>query len=78
MIVLTVTQREEQDEEESRLARHAIKDKEAFAELYPFPYIEPAWHFVGHCEDGTQLDVLIQAIKQEFLLPERVPSLGMG
>ena len=42
------------------------------------PYIEPAWHFVGHYEDGTQFDVLIQAIKQEFLLPERVPSPGMG
>ena len=42
------------------------------------PYIKPAWHFVGHFEDGTQLDVLIQAIKQELLLPERVPSLGLG
>ena len=42
------------------------------------PYIEPAWHFQGRYDDGTEFDVLIQALKQEFLLPELVPHSGMG
>ncbi len=42
------------------------------------PYIEPAWHFLGHYDDGTEFDVLIQALKQEFLLPELAPKAGMG
>lgn len=41
-------------------------------------YIQPVWHFHGRFEDGTQFDVLIQALKQEFLLPELVPNVGMG
>jgi hypothetical protein len=42
------------------------------------PYIEPAWHFIGRYDDGTEFDVLIQALKQEFLLPELAPKAGMG
>lgn len=42
------------------------------------PYIEPAWHFRGRFEDGTNFDVLIQALKQEFLLHELAPKAGMG
>ena len=42
------------------------------------PYIEPAWHFRGRYEDGKEFDVLIQALKQEFLLPELAPKAGMG
>jgi hypothetical protein len=42
------------------------------------PYIEPAWHFRGRYDDGTEFDVLIQALKQEFLLPELAPKAGMG
>ncbi|HSL29969.1 MAG TPA: LysM peptidoglycan-binding domain-containing protein [Anaerolineales bacterium] len=42
------------------------------------PYTEPAWHFRGRYDDGTVFDVLIQALKQEFLLPELAPHPGMG
>jgi hypothetical protein len=42
------------------------------------PYIEPAWHFRGRYDDGTEFDVLIQALQQEFLLPELAPKAGMG
>lgn len=37
-------------------------------------YIEPVWHFQGRYENGTEFDVLIQALKQEFLLPELAPG----
>jgi hypothetical protein len=42
------------------------------------PYIQPAWHFQGHYDDGSVFDVLIQALKQEFLLPELAPYSGVG
>ena len=42
------------------------------------PYIQPAWHFRGHYEDGGEFDILIQALKQEFLLPEVAPGLSPG
>jgi LysM repeat protein len=42
------------------------------------PYIEPAWHFRGRYEDGQEFDILIQALKPEFLLPELAPKAGMG
>ena len=42
------------------------------------PYIQPVWHFHGRYEDGTEFDVLIQALKQEFLLPELAPGLSPG
>jgi len=38
------------------------------------PYIQPVWHFEGRYEDGTMFDVLIQALEQEFLLPELAPG----
>jgi LysM repeat protein len=42
------------------------------------PYIQPAWHFEGHYADGSAFDMMIQAIKQEFLLPEIAPGLSPG
>jgi LysM repeat protein len=42
------------------------------------PYIQPAWHFRGRYDDGSEFDVLIQALKQEFLLPELAPYTGVG
>jgi hypothetical protein len=42
------------------------------------PYIQPVWHFHGRFDDGTQFDVLIQALKEEFLLPELSPGLSPG
>lgn len=41
-------------------------------------YIQPVWHFHGRYEDGGEFDALIQALKQEFLLPELVPHAGVG
>jgi murein DD-endopeptidase MepM/ murein hydrolase activator NlpD len=42
------------------------------------PYIQPVWHFHGRFEDGTEFDALIQALKEELLLPELAPNAGMG
>jgi LysM repeat protein len=32
-------------------------------------YIQPAWHFHGHNDDGSELDIFIQALKPEYLSP---------
>jgi hypothetical protein len=32
-------------------------------------YIQPAWHFQGHYTNGTIVDILIQALRQEYLSP---------
>jgi LysM repeat protein len=42
------------------------------------PYIQPVWHFHGRYDDGSEFDVLIQALKQEFLLPELAPGVSPG
>ncbi|HSA99050.1 MAG TPA: LysM peptidoglycan-binding domain-containing protein, partial [Anaerolineales bacterium] len=36
-------------------------------------YVQPAWHFVGHTSDGAGIDFLIQALDQQYLLPEAQP-----
>jgi len=41
-------------------------------------YIQPVWHFQGRYEDGRDFDILIQALKQEFLLPELAPYRSPG
>jgi hypothetical protein len=41
-------------------------------------YIQPAWHFQGHYANGDVLDIVVQALQQEFLLPELVPNTGPG
>jgi hypothetical protein len=41
-------------------------------------YIQPAWLFAGHYSDGTAFFVLVQALKQEFLLPEIAPYTQPG
>ena len=42
------------------------------------PYIQPAWRFTGHYSDGSQTEILIQALKADFLLPEAAPALQCG
>ena len=42
------------------------------------PYIQPVWHFHGRYADGSEFDVVVQALKQEFLLPELAPGLSPG
>ena len=41
-------------------------------------YLQPAWMFTGHYSDGTAFFVLVQALQQEFLLPEQMPFQGPG
>lgn len=41
-------------------------------------YIQPAWLFTGHYSDGTAFFILVQALKQEFLLPEIAPYTQPG
>ena len=35
----------------------------------PF-YIQPMWRFSGHSENGDEFEILVQALKDEFLSPE--------
>jgi LysM repeat protein len=42
------------------------------------PYFQPVWHFQGRYDDGTEFNALVQALKQEFLLPELEPHAGVG
>jgi hypothetical protein len=42
------------------------------------PYIQPVWRFYGHYGDGSYLEILVQALKQEFLLPEAAPVVQGG
>lgn len=37
------------------------------------PYVQPIWHFHGHYTNGSEADILIQALKQEFLSPNFGP-----
>ena len=41
-------------------------------------YIQPAWRFYGHYSDGSEVEFLVQALKQEFLLPDLVPARSPG
>lgn len=41
-------------------------------------YIQPAWHFQGHYSNGDNLDILIQALQQEYLSPDLSPQQGPG
>jgi hypothetical protein len=41
-------------------------------------YIQPAWRFYGHYSDGNEFEILVQALKQEFLLPELAPYILPG
>jgi hypothetical protein len=37
-------------------------------------YIQPVWHFHGHYEIGNVFDLLVQALKREFLSPGITPG----
>jgi hypothetical protein len=41
-------------------------------------YLQPAWRFYGHYSDGSEVEFLVQALKQDFLLPELEPYTGPG
>lgn len=41
-------------------------------------YIQPVWRFTGHYSNGDEFEILIQALMQDFLLPEYQESLPPG
>jgi hypothetical protein len=41
-------------------------------------YIQPVWRFYCHYDNGGEFDVMVQALKQEYLLPELDPFIGGG
>jgi LysM repeat protein len=41
-------------------------------------YIQPAWRFYGHYSNGDEFEFLVQALKQEYLLPELAPYRTPG
>jgi hypothetical protein len=43
-----------------------------------YPYLQPAWRFYGHYSNGDEFEVLIQALQDEYLLPELAPYIPPG
>ena len=41
-------------------------------------YIQPVWHFRGQYETGDEFDMMIQALKREFLSPQLSPGITPG
>jgi LysM repeat protein len=41
-------------------------------------YLQPAWRFHGHYSNGDEFEILVQALRQEFLLPELAPYTPPG
>jgi LysM repeat protein len=41
-------------------------------------YIQPIWKFSGHYSNGDVFEILVQALKQEYLLPELAPYVQPG
>lgn len=41
-------------------------------------YIQPAWRFYGHYSTGKTFELLVQALKEEYLLPEFAPYTPPG
>ena len=42
------------------------------------PYIQPAWRFFGHYENGDEFELIVQALTLEYLLPELAPFTPPG
>ncbi|HEY5271337.1 MAG TPA: hypothetical protein VII97_13455, partial [Anaerolineales bacterium] len=43
-----------------------------------YPYLQPAWRFYGHYSNGDEFEVLIQTLRDEYLLPELAPYIPPG
>jgi|GEM_PF-1138395 hypothetical protein len=41
-------------------------------------YIQPVWRFYGHYSNGDEFEILIQALKEEYLFPELAPHTPPG
>ncbi|NOT03773.1 MAG: LysM peptidoglycan-binding domain-containing protein [Anaerolineales bacterium] len=53
--------------------RYAVTDPAAGQ-----PYIQPMWRFTGHYSTGDEFEILVQALKDEFLSPEIQTIQGPG
>ena len=53
--------------------RHTAPDPNADPQ-----YIQPAWRFYGHYSNGDEFEFLVQALRQEYLLPELAPYTPPG
>ena len=42
------------------------------------PYLQPVWHFHGRYETGDEFDVIVQALKRDFLSPDLAPYIQGG
>jgi LysM repeat protein len=41
-------------------------------------FIQPVWKFTGHYSNGDVFEILVQALKQQYLLPELAPYIQGG
>ena len=41
-------------------------------------YIQPVWHFQGRYENGATFDMMVQALKRDFLSPQLSPGISPG
>ncbi len=41
-------------------------------------YFQPVWRFTGHYSNGDRFEILVQALKDEYLLPEIEPGVQPG
>lgn len=41
-------------------------------------YIQPVWRFYGHYENGGVFEAIVQALEEEYLLPELAPYIQGG
>lgn len=41
-------------------------------------YIQPVWRFYGHYSNGDEFEILVQALKEEYLLPKLSPYTPPG
>jgi LysM repeat protein len=41
-------------------------------------HLQPMWRFYGHYSNGDEFEILVQALTEEFLLPEIIPQIPPG
>ena len=52
-----------------------------YAANYPeamTPYLQPVWLFSGRVSNGNIIEIYVQALQQQFLLPEAAPGVQGG
>jgi len=57
--------------EEVELAYYVKDPRYVVSDISTEPtYIQPVWRFSGHYSNGDEFEIIVQALKDEFLLPE--------